>query len=190
MKLGPALLVLLASVGCHANANTESAANDPQAASGNERVAQDVAQGDAACCSRCPLALPGTSLKFAQATGGGSMVFTAPDTELAELRERVRELAAYHSRENSRLAMMTLPHQAEAVEIDGGAQLLLTTRVNNDIPTLQQEIEKEVQWMQGGRCPSGDQPACQCQLGDQTPLSSAEGSETTPPPSTEQQQPR
>jgi hypothetical protein len=74
------------------------------------------------------------------------MLFSAPDAELEELRSRVRDLAAYHNREDSRLAMVTMPHQAEAVENDGGAQLKLTTAINNNVQTLQQEIENEVQW--------------------------------------------
>jgi hypothetical protein len=121
-------------------------------------------------------------LKFAQTTGGGSMLFTAPDTELGELRDRVRELAAYHNREQGRLAMVTMPHQAEAVALDNGAQLVLTTQINNDVQVLQQEVENEVQWMQGGHCPGAGELECHCQAAPEKPLSSAASSEGTPPP--------
>jgi hypothetical protein len=110
------------------------------------------------------------------------MLFTAPDEELAELRDRVRELAAYHNREQGRLAMVTMPHQAEAVVLDNGAQLVLTTRINNDVQTLQQEVENEVQWMQGGHCPGAGELECHCQATPEKPLSSAASSEGAPPP--------
>jgi hypothetical protein len=176
-----AALSSLVILGCHPSASSES--QQSRAASGDEtRTTQaPVAAADQACCSRCPLALPGVQLKYAQATGGGSLLFTGPEAGLEELRERVRELAAIHNREGSRLAMITMPHQASAEALDNGAQLLLTTPVNNDVPALQQEIEKEVQWMQGGHCLGAGALECECRQDVDRPLSSSASSEATPP---------
>ena len=170
-------LVMLA---CHPTASSEP---QPSHASGDEaHTAQaPVASADQACCSRCPLALPGVQLKYAQATGGGSLLFTGPDASIDELRERVRELAAIHNREGSRLAMITMPHQASAEVLDNGAQLLLTTQVNNDVPALQEEVEKEVQWMQGGHCLGAGALECECKQDAERPLSSSASSEANPP---------
>lgn len=131
-----------------------------------------------ACCVRCPLALPGVRLSYAESTGGGSLVFDAPAAELAELRARVAELASYHNSDHQKLAMMTLPHEARSVETDSGARLEITTSAGNDLPALQREIENEVQWLQAGNCQLDGQP-CNCGMGSATPLSGS--SETAAP---------
>lgn len=177
-------LLSLAILSCHPSASRESAeSSSARSASGDEARPEQtsVASADQACCSSCPLALPGVQLKYAQATGGGSMMFTGPEASLEELRERVRELAAIHNSHSSRLAMITMPHQTSAEVVDNGAQLLLTTPVNNDVPTLQEEVEKEVQWMQGGHCLGAGALECECKQDAERPLSSAASSEATPP---------
>lgn len=183
MKVIVLALSSLAIVGCHPSVSSQSQQSSASSAGGAEARAEQtsVASADQACCSRCPLALPGVQLKYAQATGGGSMLFTGPDASLEELRERVRELAAIHNREGSRLAMITMPHQASAEVVDNGAQLMLTTPVNNDVPTLQEEVEKEVQWMQGGHCLGAGALQCECKQDAERPLSSSASSEATPP---------
>lgn len=179
-------LVLVGCIGFVGCAHRESSEARTQASStaGAERGRTVAEAQSPACCSECPLALRDVDLKFAPATGGGAMMFTAPNSELEELRERVRKLAAYHNGDQ-RLAMMTLPHQAEAVDIEGGAQLTLTTQVGNDVPQLQTEVEQQLQWMSGGRCPANAEAnGCVCQLGWEPPLASSPESESprTPRP--------
>jgi hypothetical protein len=187
MRLFGALL-LVGCVSLGGCAKRESSASQTSASStaGAERHAVAEAQ-QPSCCTDCPLALRDVDLKFAPVTGGGSIMFTAPDSELEELRQRVRRLAAYHNEDQRRLAMMTLPHQAEVADIEGGAQLTLTTQVGNDVPQLQTEVEQQLQWMSGGRCPaSADTNGCVCQLGWDPPLASSPESESqqTPRPQT------
>jgi hypothetical protein len=160
-------------LGC---SSTQTTATAGQTEPATTQVAAGAEQSD--CCTRCPLALPGTKLSYAESTGGGSMIFSAPDTELTELRARVEELAAYHNQERQKLAMMTIAHDARAVAIDGGARLEITTSAGNDLPALQREIENEVQWLQAGNCElSGE--GCTCGSSRSAPLS---GSSTTQAP--------
>jgi hypothetical protein len=182
---GIGALLLVGCLGLGACGRRESSESQTQASStAGAEVGQPVAEAQLpACCNECPLALRGVDLKFAPSTGGGSMMFTAPDTELEELRQRVRRLAEYHNDNQRRLAMMTLPHQAEVTDIEGGAQLTLTTHVGNDVPQLQTEVEQELHWMSGGRCPaSADKDGCVCQLGWKPPLASSPESESEQTP--------
>ena len=176
-------LLLLSCIGCGARAGNEPS-TEPRVenATGAEVQTARAESQLASCCQHCPLALPGVELKFAPTTAGGSMMFSAPASELEELRQRVRQLAEHHNGQSQRLAMMTIPHQTEAVDIEGGAQLRMTTQINNDIQRLQTEIEQEVGWMRGGRCPGvGSEASCVCRLGTPQPASSSD-SERTPPP--------
>jgi hypothetical protein len=101
----------------------------------------------------CPLAVPGTKLSFAPVSGGGSMLFSAPDdADLRDLRQRVRLLAEDHNRSAYRLAMIDLPYRAEMVPIPGGARLDLVTGIGNDTLELQRVIEMNGPFMLEGRC--------------------------------------
>ena len=104
----------------------------------------------------CPLAVPGTKLSFAPVSGGGSMLFAAPDmpdaADLRDLRLRVRLLAEDHNRSAYRLAMVDVPYRAEMVPIPGGARLDLVTGVGNDTLELQRAIEMNAASMLVGRC--------------------------------------
>lgn len=178
-------LWLVGCLGVGACAHRESGESQTRASStAGAEVGQPVAEAQLpSCCSECPLALRDVDLKFAPSTGGGSIMFSAPKSELEELRQRVRKLAEYHNDNQRRLAMMTLPHQAEAMDIENGAQLTLTTHVGNDVPQLQTEVEQEVQWMSGGRCPASDEAnGCVCQLGWKPPLASSPESESEQTP--------
>ena len=106
------------------------------------------------CCDSCPLALQGVQVRYAEHAGGATMLFTTPDaSEGEELRRRVAELAAYHNRPDQRLAMLTLPHRAEALPQEGGARMDLTPGAHNDLDTFRLEVQRQVAWMQEGHCP-------------------------------------
>jgi hypothetical protein len=101
----------------------------------------------------CPLAVPGTNLAFAPVTGGGSLLFSAPDEgDLQALRRRVRLLAEERNRTSYRLAMIDVPYRAEMVPIPGGARLDLVTGVGNDTLELQRSVENYGSSMLEGLC--------------------------------------
>ena len=106
------------------------------------------------CCDGCPLALPGTQVAYAENAGGATMLFTTNQpSEEQELRERVAALAAYHNRSDKQLAMLNLPHRAEALPLEGGARMDLTPGASNDTDTFRLEVQRQVAWMQEGHCP-------------------------------------
>jgi hypothetical protein len=94
-------------------------------------------------------------LDYAEFGGGASMVFVTSDkSEESELRRRVAELAAYHNKNGSKLAMLNHPHRADVQPIEGGARIDLTPDSAFNVQSgFNREVEREVKWMQDGRCP-------------------------------------
>jgi hypothetical protein len=106
------------------------------------------------CCDGCPLALPGVQLAYAENGAGATMLFTTSQpSEEEELRRRVAALAEYHNRNDHQLAMLTLPHRAEALPADDGARIDLTPGAHNDADAFRLEVQRQVAWMQEGHCP-------------------------------------
>src|SRR4051812_30850320 len=122
-----ALLLVAAMLGC-------AKTNSPSAKEATTEGAVASGAEQASCCTRCPLALPGTKLSYAESSGGGSMLFSAPESELEELRARVKEMADFHNRQPQKLAMMTMAHDTRSVVTDDGARLEFTTLAGNDLP--------------------------------------------------------
>lgn len=107
----------------------------------------------------CPVKVAGTSVRAEDTPTGAALVFTTTG-DVAELRSRVKMMAQKHARmhgegkgEGHMQAPLSPPPDVEAVEVEAGAQLLLTPRETAQLPALRAMAQARAQAMAGGDCP-------------------------------------
>ena len=143
-------LVLVGSLGCMGTKARER--SEPVAV-------RPAAQTEGRMGMLCPAALPGVGMTLAEAPSGAAIVFAAPPERAAEVRERVRRVAAMHEQQPVGGGMRhgagaSTWHDAtvSVEESQDGARLVFSARDPADVQALRDEVRASVERMQAGAC--------------------------------------
>lgn len=90
----------------------------------------------------------GTRVTAQDTQDGVAVVFTTSG-DVAQLRERVHEMAAMHEH----MMMRAVPSTARAEDIDGGARIVLVPKDAAQLTELRAHVHAHAEQMAAGHCP-------------------------------------
>ena len=111
----------------------------------------------------CPMSIPGASVMAEDAPGAVSLVFTAPEPHLNDLRDRVQRMAQKHNENQGQMGpgpQMGAPAGMQAASAryeptQTGARLVLTPSDGSQLESLRMTVQQHAQQMQQSRgCPT------------------------------------
>jgi hypothetical protein len=103
----------------------------------------------------CPMTLQGTSVSVADTPTGVAISLTTKTENVAELRQRVQQMATMHGGQLSSEAMkqgQMMPGTIKYEEIENGARLTLTPREPAKLDEFRKQVRAHVERMQKGDC--------------------------------------
>lgn len=162
--------LLFALVGCAragaggqaAEPSGSPAASAPTAAAG---AGQTGTVAGSAC--GCPMMVPGATASVADIDGGVAITWSAPPSEVANLRERVHGMAQQKGAmmaacpcragagapAQGMMSMQAMPPaDVRADDVEGGARLTFTAKNAADVPALRSHVRMHIEHMKSG-CP-------------------------------------
>lgn len=155
------LLLLSGAAACHHEKTPTAMPPDPVAAAKpSSQIAPRPMTHD------CPTEVPGTTVNVDRFDGGIALVFTTLIGDVNDLRGRVHHTADQVNHENAATgtepiahAMIDVPSNAAAVDIDGGARLELRPASEADLDRLRSAAEQRATQLASGQCTPLQPPA-------------------------------